>query len=96
MHAKLYDAAVTSAVSPFTPRLPPFPRAPCRRRLKFRNRVPQTLVAVRDFQLTQARGKMVYKALDAVIMTYRTDPETVRRAVAGSRAIDRDEMREEM
>ena len=46
-------------------------------KLKFKNRVPQTLVAVRDLQLTQARSKMVYKALDAVVMTYRENPVTV-------------------
>jgi hypothetical protein len=48
-------------------------------KLKFRNRVPQTLVAVRDFQLSQARTKMTYKALDAVVMTYRDNPTTVSR-----------------
>lgn len=40
-------------------------------KLKFKNRIPQTMVCVRDLQVTQARSKMSFKALDAVIMTYK-------------------------
>lgn len=44
-------------------------------KLKFKNRVPMTMVCVRDLQLTQARSKMTYRALDAVVMTYKYDAE---------------------
>jgi hypothetical protein len=37
------------------------------------------MVCVRDLQLTQAKSKMQFKALDAVIMTYKHAEDGVRR-----------------
>ena len=47
-------------------------------KLKFKNRLGQTMVCVRDLQLTQARSKMTFKALDSVIMTYKWSADMVR------------------
>lgn len=42
-------------------------------KLKFKNRVPQTLVCVRNFQVSQAArtGKLSYKALDSTLIGAR-------------------------
>ena len=47
-------------------------------KLKFKNRVPQTLVCVRNFQLSLASrtGKPSYKALDSAIIGYVENPAT--------------------
>jgi DNA repair protein RAD50 len=46
-------------------------------KLKFKNRVPQTLVCVRNFQLSQARtGKLQYKALDSALIGYAVNAAT--------------------
>ena len=40
-------------------------------KLKFKNRVPQTMVCVRDLQVTQTRTKITFKALEGVLVMYQ-------------------------
>ena len=54
-------------------------------KLKFKDRKPQTMVCVRDLQLSQGRTKMTFKALDTVIMTYQYDAEGKKDKVSISR-----------
>jgi DNA repair protein RAD50 len=39
-------------------------------KLKFKNRIPQTMVCVRDMAVT-SKAKLTFKAMDSVIMTYK-------------------------
>ena len=41
-------------------------------KLKFKNKVGHTMVCQRDLQVTQARSKYSYKALDATLMMMHT------------------------
>ena len=38
---------------------------------QFKNRVPQTMVCVRDLQVTQTKAKLSFKSLDGVLTMYR-------------------------
>jgi DNA repair protein RAD50 len=55
-------------------------------KLKFKNKINQTMVCVRDLQVSQARSKYTYKALDATLMMMHT-PDGAGAAAGGKKEI---------